>query len=623
MITQELTNRRYKTVRSFTWIGAAALLIFSFDNFYAGITSIAIIELSLSIGLILNIFIYRLHKNTILAGYISSFLILCLLFILYVTGGISGNTGVYWYFVFPVIVLFLLDRPGAYLFLLTLVAGTTGLYLASKMGYIQVSLNLLETRQLLAALTVECLLIARYVTDNSSYLAKIEEQQQSLIAAEASIFQKEAELRAEKDLLSDKEAIMERNKVATLNLLEDSRELEKQLQEEKASVEKKVEERTRELNNIKARLDSSIKNLPLAFLMTDLKEEVVVTNPLAEKLLGGKNSNENLFNLKELIKSRLDLSPFIQRCGIEKKRVVLSDIEFNSRILRILLSPILTGTAEESCLGVVVLIQDVTEEKNLERSKDEFFSIASHELRTPLTAIRGNTSMILQDYADTIKDPELKSMVEDVHESSIRLIDIVNDFLNVSRLEQGKMVYDLKPIQLAELIPTTVKEFMNSGILKQLNLVYLPPSNPLPEVLADIDKVREVIINLLGNAAKFTSNGSIKIITQVAPKFVRVLVSDTGRGIPEKQQSLLFHKFQQATSSIFTRDTVGGTGLGLYISRMMIEAMGGELKLEESTEGKGSTFSLTLPIATDDNQIDRLAQIGLKTSQVDKPDAKL
>jgi signal transduction histidine kinase len=318
---------------------------------------------------------------------------------------------------------------------------------------------------------------------------------------------------------------------------------------------------------------------------------------LAKEILGGKDEKSNFTILKKILKGKVDLREYIKNCGLDKKRLVFSDIEIKGRYFQFLLSPILTKEKEEICIGIVVLVQDITEAKILERSKDEFFSIASHELRTPLTAIRGNTSMILEYYAEAVKDPELKMMVDDIHESSIRLINIVNDFLNVSRLEQRRMEFKIEKFDISKLVPETIKEYDVTGSRKKIGIEFVAPDGPLPLVNGEMDKVRQVLINLRGNSLKFTAEGGIKIKTEISGKFVKVVVSDTGRGIPLKQQSLLFHKFQQTGESLFTRDTAGGSGLGLYISKMMIEGMGGEIKLEKSEEGKGSTFSFSLPIA--------------------------
>lgn len=205
--------------------------------------------------------------------------------------------------------------------------------------------------------------------------------------------------------------------------------------------------------------------------------------------------------------------------------------------------------------------------------------------------------MILEYHADKLTDPDLKEMITDVHESSIRLIDIVNDFLETSRLEQGRMEFKNAPFDLAKLIENALKEYQVTGSRAHIALTFEEPVTPLPTVFADSDRVRQVLINLIGNGMKFTENGTVTISARVSGGLVQVMVTDTGRGIPIENQSILFHKFQQASDNLMTRDTTKGTGLGLYISKLMIEGMGGKIWLLSSAAGKGSTFAFTLPVA--------------------------
>jgi CheY-like chemotaxis protein/anti-sigma regulatory factor (Ser/Thr protein kinase) len=252
---------------------------------------------------------------------------------------------------------------------------------------------------------------------------------------------------------------------------------------------------------------------------------------------------------------------------------------------------------------VVILIEDITEKEVLDRSRDEFFSIASHELRTPLTAIKGNTSMIMDFYAEALKDPELKSMVYDIHESSTRLIDIVNDFLDVSRLEQGKVSFTYEAVALEEIVEGVMYEMRAVLKEKKLSLEFNHKTlGNLPKIWTDKNRLKQILYNLVGNATKFTEKGSISIDVQPEKTHLRVRVIDTGRGISTENQKLLFHKFQQANTSLLTRDTTRGTGLGLYISKMMAEMMDGEMGLEKSEEGKGSVFYFTVPIDSPDER---------------------
>jgi CheY-like chemotaxis protein len=263
-------------------------------------------------------------------------------------------------------------------------------------------------------------------------------------------------------------------------------------------------------------------------------------------------------------------------------------------------------------IGTVILLADITDAKVAERSKDEFFSIASHELRTPLTAIKGNASMILDYYKDKLKDPSLREMVEDVHTSSVRLIEIVNDFLDTSRLEQGKIQFKFQSFALDKVIEQVSYEM--GAVLKQKDLKLTVDKaslnlGELPLIFADPDRTKQVIYNLVGNAAKFTEKGGITIRAHKEGPNMRVLVTDTGRGIPLEGQRLLFRKFQQAGSSLLTRDTTRGTGLGLYISKLLVEGMGGKIGLEDSEPGRGTTFFFTLPLAAKGKQAQAPAKV--------------
>jgi len=592
------------------YIGAITLSFFSFVYFLKGEYLYATLEAVAGLVIWLSIIWAKIKHDYIWPSRIAwggvQFIITLILF----SGGLAG-TGLIWWCLLPIISFIIFgDKSGIKAILVGLIV-LSAVTLANYLKFIPSYFSVPELLQTGAMIIVVSFIM--YFYEKISEESKEEATQKSseleiLIAQKA---QTEARLVENLKSLQIEKEQQAKIRSATLNLLEDSQELEKQLQAEKENVEKKIEERTLELTNTKAKLDSSIENLPLGFLMTDVSENYIVTNALANSILGGRTEKENLANLKNIVRNQINLDSYIKQCGIEKRGTTLSDIELNGRFYQFLLSPILTKNQDQSCIGIVVLAQDITEAKILDRSKDEFFSIASHELRTPLTAIRGNTSMILEYFADSLKDPELKSMIDDVHQSSIRLINIVNDFLNVSRLEQRRMVYDMKEFDIEELIPSTIKEYLLTGHSDQVTITNIPPSSRIPAVLGDSDKVRQVLINLLGNALKFTKVGSVTISAESDDKFVKIFVSDTGTGIPLAQQNLLFHKFQQAGASIFTRDTSGGSGLGLYISKMMIEGMGGEVKLEKSEEGKGSVFSFSLPISSNYNPASRLTQIGL------------
>lgn len=365
---------------------------------------------------------------------------------------------------------------------------------------------------------------------------------------------------------------------------------------------------TDNLSKEHSKLEASINSLKVGFIITDLAGNAII-NPAARTILNydkdSKTEPSRIDDFNKILGPDLSLQSAIDEVLKTVQPIERKAVDFNSRILRIFITPVVNSPHNNTVmpLGTVVLIEDITEERILERSKDEFFSIASHELRTPLTAIKGNSSMILKFYEKTLlnDDSRLKVMVEDIHSSSGRLIEIVNDFLDASKLEQGKMVYKNSPLDLGKIIENVIYE---TGVIfneKGLYLKYEQKTlGTLPQVWADPGKTKQVIYNLVGNAMKFTEKGGVTIdIVPSSNRLVKVLISDTGRGIPKEGQALLFHKFQQTGTSLLTRDTTRGTGLGLYISKLFIEGMGGELKFEHSEVNKGTTFSFTLPVAED------------------------
>lgn len=371
------------------------------------------------------------------------------------------------------------------------------------------------------------------------------------------------------------------------------------------------------------RLDSALNSLNIGFLIFDDKLRIRSINTAAKRIVFSdepesassgilhqdqwtqQNSpiasqSEDLTANWGIIKQKLlpifDAQENIRLCLAEKKTIKIDRLAYNNLYLKIFISPVIRYDRGIENIGVVFLIEDITEHELLEKSKDDFFSIASHELRTPLTTIRGNTSLIKDYYGDKITDPDLKQMVEDIHESSVRLIDLVNDFLDTSRLEQGRILFTLEQFNLADLTAQVIRDLV--PLTKEKNLLL---TNEISQelagfVYADKNRVKQVLTNLLSNGIKFTDQGQVRLYCeQPDPNFLKILVQDSGRGILPHDQKLLFRKFQQASDNPLIRDSKRSTGLGLYISKLMIEGMGGEIKLESSEPGKGSVFSFTLP----------------------------
>lgn len=229
----------------------------------------------------------------------------------------------------------------------------------------------------------------------------------------------------------------------------------------------------------------------------------------------------------------------------------------------------------------------------LSRVKDEFLAHTSHELRTPLNSILGFTRLILDGLCES--PAEEKELLRDVFSSAQHLLGIVNDILDIARIEAGKLTLNLEGLELRPLFEQVLAVVAVQAEAKGLKVVDETENTSLPTVRADESRLRQVLINLLGNAVKFTDQGwvTLRARADVVPGHVLLEVQDTGVGIPVEKQASLFEKFKQVDSS-FTRRH-GGSGLGLAISRRLLEMMGGRIEIESAGPGSGTTVRLTLP----------------------------
>jgi len=252
-------------------------------------------------------------------------------------------------------------------------------------------------------------------------------------------------------------------------------------------------------------------------------------------------------------------------------------------------------------IGAVTVFRDITSELETEKAKDEFLAIASHELRTPLTVISGNSSMLL-DKTAKVSAPVAREILMDIFSESKRLISLVGNFLDVSKINLNKISLEIRSVDLRELTAKTVSEMEPIAKEKGLNLVYTRPKR-LPRVLVDEGKVKQVLTNLLANAIIYTPKGKIEVSQGLRDGLVETVVTDTGQGIAGKEQTLLFKEFTPLSGGILTRKS-GSTGLGLYISKELVEKMGGKLYLIRSLPGKGSSFGFSLKTSISSTKAD-------------------
>jgi signal transduction histidine kinase/CheY-like chemotaxis protein len=235
--------------------------------------------------------------------------------------------------------------------------------------------------------------------------------------------------------------------------------------------------------------------------------------------------------------------------------------------------------------------------READRLKSEFLANMSHELRTPMNAIIGFTRLVRRKSVDLLPLKQRENL-EKVEISATQLLALINDILDLSKIEAGKMSVNLMPFDVAPLVDTcfaTVESMAEEGKVRLLKVM----PDDLPEVLSDQDKLKQIIINLLSNALKFTQEGEVKLSAAVEDASLRIAVSDTGIGLSPDALEYIFDEFRQADGSS-TREH-GGTGLGLSITKKLIHLLGGTIAVS-SVEGKGSTFTVTLPLAKRDEE---------------------
>jgi signal transduction histidine kinase len=253
--------------------------------------------------------------------------------------------------------------------------------------------------------------------------------------------------------------------------------------------------------------------------------------------------------------------------------------------------------------GYVTLLHDAAEEAALDRLKSEFVGVVSHELRTPLTSIKGSVDLLLE--ADTGElNPTQRRFLSTIRRSSDRLINLVNDLLDLSRLEAGRVQLDVHPVDVRHLVEDTVNS-LGTLLAARKQAVHVSCDAELPPVLADRQRLEQVLVNLLGNASKYTPEGGDVCITtarfsdserpggpQSGGDFIEIAISDTGPGLSPEDQRRVFEKFYRAGDSL-TQQQQTGSGLGLTIARSLVELHGGTLTVR-SEPGQGSTFAVTL-----------------------------
>ena len=544
---------------------------------------------------------YRLTRQVRLFSIL--FLIMMYLINSYLLVWYPFASGIYWLYLFLPVALILFSKRayllnvvfmlGVIIFLRVL-TGEASLYawreiLSFCASYVVVSLFLLFYRSISDA------------DEKNSYqteleLRKLTVQLTNEVAMKSS---SQDQLRSLTEDLSKQNKQLTGSRLALVNLLEDARELETELADSKKHIEEKVIQRTEQLNVERARQAATLQSLPVGMILTDANLNIIDVNNTAYIILGIKDFSLSKLarpRVKRILKTQLNLLAALQETTTHQNQVSLPLIDFLDKTLQVTLAPVHAKEGSES-IGVVIVLEDVTARRQLERSKDEFLMIASHELRTPLTAIRGNADLLEKVYGTKLKDQDFGELLGDITHSSIRLLDIVNDYLELSSLEQGKIGFQMKVVDLHAITRATLLEFTGLAKEKGLKLSLVSAKKPI-YITSDPERLQQVISNLISNALHYTKQGSIKLSLTTERGKAVCRVADTGIGMSKASQRMLFGKFQQATDNPLTRDPTRSTGLGLYITQLLVKGLGGQIALESSRLRHGTVFLCSFPLAT-------------------------
>jgi signal transduction histidine kinase len=381
------------------------------------------------------------------------------------------------------------------------------------------------------------------------------------------------------------------------------------------------------------KLTAIVDNLGEGLIVVEPTGRVLYVNPVAERLLDlGNTADYENFITVDTVNSTICWTKTLERGGDTKtdKRTVnmkilsltrrevaqhqtvfanatsafVVEVNVNqqdsdsSRVLRIIASHF--SDEHNNIVGTVYVFDDITNEHEIEKMKSEFVSLVSHELRTPLTSIIGFISLILDGKTGKINQKQYESLSR-AHRQSKRLAALINDLLDVSRIEAGRIEMKQEQVQIDRVAKRRIEELRPQADEKAINLFFEAQSN-LPLIIGDADRIGQIFINLIGNAIKFApDNGKVTVRISKslqngsATDGFHVEVIDTGPGIPPEDREKVFDKFRQL-GSVQAQKPQSGTGLGLSIAAGIVEAHGGRLWVDTGENGQGSNFQFFIPL---------------------------
>jgi PAS domain S-box-containing protein len=348
-------------------------------------------------------------------------------------------------------------------------------------------------------------------------------------------------------------------------------------------------------------------------MVTDAHGSIQLFNAAAQRVLGLSRNKVLGRQAGELIgiygRAGRTLNEAIERWRLHPSsytgEFLAERLELERRIVLVHIAPVLLG---EEYLGTVSVFRDITKEVEVDRMKSEFVSTVSHELRTPMTSIKGYADLLLLGAAGAVSDTQ-RRFLDVIKSNADRLSALVNDLLDISRIETGRVELDRKAVRLQEVAAQVIANLRGRSRQEEKEMEVVSDVPPeVPQVFADHDRVTQILTNLVDNAFNYTPvGGTITVQARVLDDDrVRVSVQDTGIGIPPEDVEKIFDRFFRGDDPAV--QVVSGTGLGLAIVSSLVQMHGGTLSVESPGHGLGSTFSFTLPLYHEDAEGDAVSE---------------
>ncbi|MCP6719276.1 MAG: ATP-binding protein [Patescibacteria group bacterium] len=362
------------------------------------------------------------------------------------------------------------------------------------------------------------------------------------------------------------------SQTALMNILEDTEEERQKAEEER--------NKTQEI----------IASLTDGLLVFDKENRLSLVNPQAESFLGiekEKMVGKYISDLSRLPKTK----KLFQLIGKKTISLFRQELKIGENfILEVSRAPLVV---DKKKIGSLIVLHDVSREKIIEKLKTEFVSISAHQLRTPLSAIKWTLRMLLDEDLGKINQ-EQRQFIEKTYQSNERMISLINDLLNVTRIEEGRYLYKPALTNISPILEFVINSYKDEVAKRKIKIEFKKTSQKIPKVLLDVEKMKLAFQNIIDNAIKYTTPGDkVTVTLNYDKKKVVVSIKDTGVGIPKDQQKRVFTKFFRG-ANVMKMET-SGSGLGLFIAKNIIDSHSGKVWFE-SEEGKGTTFYFSLPV---------------------------